>query len=53
MLPTPNVLALAAQPQPLGEPRDWQRTSLPTEWRLTRGEHAYDWIGGDEVATVP
>jgi alpha-galactosidase len=38
------ALALAAQPQPLGEPLDWQKTIWPTRWRLTGGEKSFDWI---------
>lgn len=44
------ALALAAHPQPLGEPRDWQHTIWPTRWRLVHEERAYDWIGEDGVA---
>ena len=28
------ALALAATPQPLGEPLDWQRSVYPSRWRL-------------------
>ena len=41
------ALALAAAPQPLGEPLDWQRTVYPTRWRLEGREIAYDWVGAD------
>jgi alpha-galactosidase len=41
------ALALAAKPQPLGEPIDWQRTISPSRWHLTGREQAYDWIGPD------
>jgi alpha-galactosidase len=37
------ALALAAQPQPLGEPLDWQQTSCPTHWRLMGADREYDW----------
>ncbi len=37
------ALALAATPQPLGEPLDWQRTTWTTRWRSVGGEHSYDW----------
>lgn len=39
------ALALAAQPQPLGEPLDWQRTIWPSRWRLLGEEKRYDWLG--------
>jgi alpha-galactosidase len=41
------ALALAAAPQPLGEPLDWQRTVYPQRWRLMGAERGYDWIGAD------
>jgi alpha-galactosidase len=41
------ALALAAKPQPLGEPLDWQRTLCPSRWRLMNRERSYDWIGPD------
>lgn len=47
-----TALALAAAPAPLGEPLDWQHTVYPTRWRLTGGEHAYDWLG-PEGAGLP
>ena len=37
------ALTLAAGPQPLGEPLDWQRTVWPSRWRLMGTEHTYDW----------
>lgn len=39
------ALALAAQPQPLGEPLDWQRLVYPSNWRLMGGRRTYDWAG--------
>jgi alpha-galactosidase len=39
------ALAIAAQPQPLGEPLDWQQMSWPTRWRLMGREVTYDWMG--------
>jgi len=42
-----QALALAAQPRPLAEPLDWQRTVYPTRWRLMGRERAYDWVGPD------
>jgi alpha-galactosidase len=41
------ALALAAGPQPLGEPLDWQATVWPSRWRLRGEEQRYDWIGPD------
>ena len=41
------ALALAAVPQPLAEPVDWQHAVYPTRWRLGRREHSYDWVGPD------
>jgi alpha-galactosidase len=41
------ALALAAQPHGLGEPLDWQHTSLPARWRLMNREQRFDWMGTD------
>ena len=41
------ALALAATPQPLGEPLDWQGTVYPERWRLMGRERTYDWVGAD------
>jgi alpha-galactosidase len=41
------AFALAARPQPLGEPLDWQRLAWPTRWRLINAERTYDWMGAD------
>jgi alpha-galactosidase len=41
------ALAIAARPQPLGEPVDWQHTISPSRWRLGGSERTYDWIGVD------
>jgi alpha-galactosidase len=41
------ALAVAAKPQPLGEPVDWQHTISPSLWRLGGSERTYDWIGVD------
>jgi alpha-galactosidase len=38
------ALALAARPQPLGEPLDWQQTSWPSRWKLMGRDVTYDWI---------
>jgi len=42
-----RALALAASPQPLGEPLDWQRNVYPSRWRLMNREQSYDWVGAD------
>jgi len=41
------ALALAARPQPLGEPLDWQHITWPARWRLMGEEKRYDWVGAD------
>jgi alpha-galactosidase len=41
------ALVLAAAPQPLGEPLDWQRSVYPSRWRLMGRERSYDWVGAD------
>jgi len=41
------ALALAATPQPLGEPLDWLRNVYPSQWTLGGNERRYDWVGGD------
>jgi alpha-galactosidase len=41
------ALAIAAKPQPLGEPLDWQHSLCPSRWRLMNRERSYDWIGPD------
>ncbi len=46
------ALELAARPQPLGEPLDWQRSVYPSRWRLTERERTYDWVG-PEGAGLP
>ncbi|HET7603200.1 MAG TPA: hypothetical protein VFK36_09315 [Gemmatimonadales bacterium] len=38
------ALAIAATPQPLGEPLNWQHTTWPTRWKLMGGQRIYDWI---------
>lgn len=40
-----SAMALAARPQPLGEPIDWQQTVSPSRWRLRGAEKRYDWLG--------
>ena len=41
------ALALAAVPQPLAEPLDWQRAIYPSRWRLMGRDVTYDWVGPD------
>jgi alpha-galactosidase len=41
------ALALAARPQPLAEPLDWEHAVYPTRWRTAGGERAFDWVGTD------
>jgi alpha-galactosidase len=41
------ALAIAARPQPLGEPLDWQRSAWPTRWHLMNSDRTYDWVGAD------
>lgn len=42
-----QALAVAAVPQQLGEPLDWERTVNPVRWRLMGRERTYDWVGPD------
>ncbi len=41
------ALALAAKPQPLAEPTDWQRSVYPTTWAMGGVKRTYDWVGQD------
>ena len=41
------ALALAARPQPLAEPLDWERNACPSRWRMAGGERTFDWVGPD------
>lgn len=41
------ALALAAVPQPVAEPLDWQQNIYPTRWRMRGEERTYDWVGVD------
>ncbi len=43
------ALALAARPQPLAEPLDWQHTTWPSRWRLLGEERTYAWIADEDV----
>lgn len=45
------ALALAAMPQPLGEPLDWQHNMYPSRWRLMGNEREYDWVGANGAGT--
>jgi alpha-galactosidase len=45
------ALARAAEPQPLGQPLDWQRTTWPSRWRLMGEERSYDWGPADGGAS--
>ncbi len=37
------ALALAARPQPIGEPKDWLRTTWPSTWIFGGVDHEYGW----------
>jgi alpha-galactosidase len=41
------ALALAASPQPLGEPIDWLQSVYPSRWTLRGEERRYGWVGAD------
>jgi alpha-galactosidase len=41
------ALALAAKPEPLGEPLDWMNSTWPSRWKLTGAEQTYDWGKAD------
>ncbi|HEY0776586.1 MAG TPA: hypothetical protein VGD56_01345 [Gemmatirosa sp.] len=41
------ALARAAVPQPLGEPLDWQGTTVPGRWRLDGEVRRYAWVDDD------
>jgi alpha-galactosidase len=47
------AFALAARPQPVAEPLDWQETTWPARWRLMGEARTYDWLGPDGIAAVP
>ena len=42
-----TALALAAVPQPLVEPLEWQHNVYPTRWKIMGAERAFDWVGAD------
>ena len=37
------ALAVAAESQPVAEALDWQRSTVPSRWRVTGEERTYDW----------
>jgi alpha-galactosidase len=41
------AFALAAQPQPLGEPLDWMHTNSPCQWKLQGQTVRFDWFTAD------
>jgi alpha-galactosidase len=41
-----SAFAIAATPQSLAEPIDWQQSAWPRRWRLGGKEALYDWIDG-------
>lgn len=43
------ALVLAAAPQPLGEPLDWQHDVYPSRWRLMGRERVYDWLDANGI----
>ena len=45
-----NALEVAAKPQPLGEPLDWQQTLLPIKWKLMGNDTRYIWVGQEGVS---
>ncbi len=42
-----QAMTIAATPQPLAEPLDWQQAIYPTRWRLMGKPQRYDWEGPD------
>jgi alpha-galactosidase len=42
-----QAMAIAALPQALAEPLDWQDAIYPTRWRLMGTPQRYDWVGPD------
>lgn len=41
------ALALAAVPQPLAEPLDWEHALYPQRWRMGGAIRTFDWVGPD------
>jgi hypothetical protein len=46
------ALAIAAEPQPLAGPLDWQHTVYPSRWRSMGCGRVYDWVGPDGAGGV-
>ncbi|MEP6778292.1 MAG: hypothetical protein ABJC26_00275 [Gemmatimonadaceae bacterium] len=42
-----TALSLAAVPQPLAEPLDWQHNVYPSRWKMMGAERTFDWVGTD------
>ena len=42
-----SALVLAASPQGLAEPLDWQHNVYPSRWKMADGVHQYDWVTSD------
>jgi alpha-galactosidase len=45
------ALTVAARPQPLGEPFDWQENTFPQHWRLMGRDVSYDWLDREGMAS--
>ena len=45
-----TALAMAARPQPLAEPLDWQQSIWPARWQATGEENGYAWVGPEGMA---
>ncbi len=46
------ALAIAALPQPVGQPLDWERTVYPEHWQLMGAEHSYDWVPAEGAGPI-
>ncbi|MFN8573740.1 MAG: hypothetical protein U0132_16915 [Gemmatimonadaceae bacterium] len=47
-----SALAVAAEPRPVAEPLDWERSIYPTRWRMMQTTRTFDWTdpnGEDDV----
>jgi alpha-galactosidase len=44
-----DALAMAAKPQPIGEPLDWLETTCPQTWRFNGEVKRCDWFGAGGV----
>ena len=40
-----TALALAAKPQPIGEPLDWMESLCPHQWKLLGKKQEFAWMG--------